>query len=124
MANQPRPGYGPARPRLRAGVICMNSPAPSSSPPGDAVAHSLVRRIKVICGTSFDAMFLVDPERRFRGLNTPTVELLGASREATLGSRTPESTPPDFIPEMEEMWAEFNRDRTLAGAYEVLRGDG
>src|SRR3954451_15721944 len=114
MANQPSHGYGPARPRLRAGVICMNSPAP----------HSLARRIKVLCGTSFDAMFLVDAERRFRGLNTPTIELLGASREAILRSRIDDFTPRDLIPEMEEMWAEFNRDGTLTGSYELLRGDG
>src|SRR3954465_8856463 len=119
MANQPRPGYGPARPRLRAGVICMNSPAPSSSPPGDAVAHSLVRRIRVICGTSFDAMFVVDAERRFRGLNTPAIDLLGSARGAILRSRIDDFTPQDFIPEMEEMWAAFNREGTLAGSFEV-----
>jgi DNA-binding CsgD family transcriptional regulator len=102
----------------------MHSPSPLSSPSPDGTAHSLVRRIKVICGTSFDAMFLVDAERRFRGLNTPAIDLLGAPRDAILRSRIDDFTPTDFIPEMEEMWAEFNRDGTLAGSYEVLRGDG
>src|SRR3954463_9204137 len=124
MAGSSRRRYGPAAPRPRAAVVRIHSPAPLSPPPGDGIAHSLVRRIKVICGTSFDAMFLVDAERRFRGLNTPTIELLGASREAILRSRIDDFTPSDLIPEMEELWAEFNRDGTLTGSYELLRGDG
>ena len=102
----------------------MHSPAPRPSLLRDGVADSLVRRIRVICGTSFDAMFLVDGERRFRGMNTPAVDLLGASREAILGSRIDDFTPTNFIPEMEQMWAEFNREGELTGSYEVLRADG
>jgi DNA-binding CsgD family transcriptional regulator len=102
----------------------MHSPAPRPTPLRDGVANSLLRRIQVICGTSFDAMFLVDADRRFRGLNAPAIDLLGSSRDAILRSRIDDFTPTDFLPEMEQMWMEFNREGTLSGDYEVLRGDG
>ena len=92
--------------------------------PVDELGLALLHPIEEIFKIVFDAFMVVDGERYFRRLNSPAVELLGAPPKAILGSRIDDFTSPDLHAVMEGMWAELNREGMLAGAYEVLRGDG
>ncbi len=73
---------------------------------------------------SFDALLVVDDQRRYRRVNPAGARLLGASCERVLRRRIEDFTPPEHWAVLDELWNRFQRDGALQGYYEVLRGDG
>jgi PAS domain S-box-containing protein len=85
-----------------------------------ATSHQL----QTLWRTAFDGLVLVDDARRYVKLNEPATKLLGAPMEDVLKGRLGDFTPPEGLPALERMWADFERHGAVHGAYEVLRGDG
>lgn len=82
------------------------------------------RRVDLLWSDSFDALILVDDDRRYVRVNGPAAELLGAAPEEILGATIERFTPPELWPVLDQLWAQFERQGVLGGPYEVLRGDG
>jgi DNA-binding CsgD family transcriptional regulator len=74
--------------------------------------------------TCFDALALVDDDRRYHRLNEATAELFAAPADDVLGARIDDFTPGDRVSVLELLWAELERRGDLHGPYEMLRGDG
>jgi PAS domain S-box-containing protein len=81
-------------------------------------------RVRVLCETSLDALFIVDDDRRYLRVNEPGTRLLGASREEIVGRPIEEFTPPESCPRLEQLSAALRRNGILEGDYEVLRRNG
>jgi DNA-binding CsgD family transcriptional regulator len=75
-------------------------------------------------GTAFDAVLVVDDERRYVQANEPATRLLGASREYLFARTIEDLTSPQFEVLLPGLWSAFEQDGALRGAYEVRRGDG
>jgi DNA-binding CsgD family transcriptional regulator len=73
---------------------------------------------------TFDALLLVDDDRRYVSTNPPGAALLGAPREVVLSRAIEDFTSAQFQPLLPELWSTLERDGALSGAYQVLRGDG
>jgi DNA-binding CsgD family transcriptional regulator len=80
--------------------------------------------LKVVSGLTFDALLIVDDERRYLRTNARGAELLGASHEAVLKSAIENFTSEQFHPLLPDLWGALERDGQLSGTYEVLRGNG
>src|SRR3954451_22733106 len=74
--------------------------------------------------TSFDALFVVDDQRRYVRVNPQAGAVLRASPEELLGHRIEHFTPRERWPVLERLWSTFEQRGYLAGAYELLRADG
>jgi DNA-binding CsgD family transcriptional regulator len=72
----------------------------------------------------FDALLLVDDARRYKRVNAPATDLLGATATQIIGARIDDFTPGDRRRLLKRLWADLARRGTLDGTYEVLRGDG
>jgi DNA-binding CsgD family transcriptional regulator len=96
------------------------TPTPIPAGTGAPFDHQL----KVLYATAFDGLFIVDDERHYLRINEPATELLGAPEDRILKLRIEDFTPPELLPTLEQLWAQLERDGTLHGPYEVLRGDG
>jgi PAS domain S-box-containing protein len=81
-------------------------------------------QVQTLCRTAFDGFVLVDDARRYVKLNEQAAKLLGAPVEDVLGGRLGDFTPPEMLPALERMWADFERYGAVHGPFEVLRGDG
>src|SRR4051794_30673219 len=88
----------------------------------DAATNS--HQVQTLCRTVFDGLVVVDDARRYLKLNEPATKLLGAPMEDVLKGRLGDFTPPEGLPGLERMWADFARHGAVHGPYEVLRGDG
>ena len=81
-------------------------------------------QVETLCRTVFDGLVLVDDARRYVKLNERATKLLGAPREDVLKGRLGDFTPPEGLPALERMWADFQRQGAVHGPYEALRRDG
>jgi PAS domain S-box-containing protein len=73
---------------------------------------------------SFEALAVVDDERRYLRVNQATGRLLGDDVDAIVGDRIDRFTPPERLAVLEQLWDGLLRRGTLHGPYEMLRGDG
>ena len=99
-------------------------PKPSAGGPPQQGAGTVEQRLRGLWQTSFDALLVVDDERRYVSVNDQATELLGAPIEQVLGRRIEDFTARENWPVLESLWAEFKADEKQHGAYEVLRADG
>jgi PAS domain S-box-containing protein len=74
--------------------------------------------------TALEGFLVVDDARRYVHVNEPAAKLLGAPAEEVVGRTVGDFTPPELMPALERIWAEFERRGAMQGPYEVLRGDG
>jgi DNA-binding CsgD family transcriptional regulator len=81
-------------------------------------------QVETLCRTALEGLVLVDDARRYVRLNEPAAKLLGAPVEDVLKGRLGDFTPPEGLPALERMWADFARHGAVHGPWEVLRGDG
>ena len=81
-------------------------------------------RLRIIFQTTLEPLFVVDDARRYTRVNEPATELLGAGVYEILGRKIEHFTTPEDRSQLDRLWAQLERDGTLEGAYEVLRGDG
>jgi PAS domain S-box-containing protein len=95
-------------------------PPPHSHEPGTGADQLLA----AVCRTTFDALLVVDDQRRYVDVNGPAVEMLGAPRKRVLRSRIEDFTPPEHHTLLLDLWRRLKQRGTLSGDYEVLRGDG
>jgi PAS domain S-box-containing protein len=80
--------------------------------------------VQTLCRTAFDGVFLVDDSRRYLYVNEPAAKLLAAPVEEVIGRSLGDFTPPELLPALERIWADFERQGAVQGPYEMLRGDG
>jgi DNA-binding NarL/FixJ family response regulator len=78
----------------------------------------------VLSGLTFDSVLIVDDDRRYLNTNARGAKLLGATCEMVLNRAIDDFTSAQFEHLLPELWGALERDGTLRGAYEVLRGDG
>src|SRR5713226_5503725 len=81
-------------------------------------------QVETLCRTALEGLVLIDDARRYVRLNEPAAKLLGAPVEDVLKGRLGDFTPPEGLPAVERLWADFERHGAVHGAHEVLRGDG
>ena len=81
-------------------------------------------QIQTLGRTAFDGLFLIDDARRYVYVNEPAAKLLGAPVEEVVGRSIGDFTPPDLVPALERIWADFERDGAIEGPFELLRSDG
>src|SRR5258707_13105917 len=80
--------------------------------------------VQTLCRTAFDGLFLVDDARRYLYVNEPAATLLAAPVEEVIGRSVGDFTPPELLPALERIWADFERQGAVQGPYEMVRGDG
>lgn len=80
--------------------------------------------MQVVFSTAFDALLVVDDERRYLHVNCAAVTLLGAPCGEILMRGIGHFTPPEMWPALERLWASLTVRGRVEGRYEVLRGDG
>jgi DNA-binding CsgD family transcriptional regulator len=73
---------------------------------------------------SFDALAVVDDERRYRRVNEAAEGLLGAPAQQILASRIEDFTPASHLDVLDELWRDLHRRGELRGPYEMVRADG
>jgi PAS domain S-box-containing protein len=81
-------------------------------------------QLRTLYRTAFDGLFLIDDARRYVFVNEPAAQLLGVPAEEVVGRSVADFTPPELLPALERIWADFKRHGAVQGPYEVLRGDG
>lgn len=84
----------------------------------------LDHRLRVIRDAAFEALLVVDDDRRYLRVNVAATRVLGAPAEEILGRRLEHFTPSERWPLLERLWSQFQQRGKLEGAYEVLRGNG
>jgi PAS domain S-box-containing protein len=84
----------------------------------------LDERLRIICRTALEALLVVDDTRRYVSANERAADLFGAPMEILIGRRMDHFTPPDRMPLVERLWAEFERTGELSGRGPLLREDG
>jgi PAS domain S-box-containing protein len=84
----------------------------------------LPHQVQVLCGTAFDALMVVDDDRRHVHVNAAAAQLLGAPAREILSRRIEHFVPSERWPELERLWASFETRGRLEGSYELLRLDG
>ena len=82
------------------------------------------RQLQVLCNTAFDALYVIDDQRRYVHVNAAAAELLGAPAGEILRRRVEHFTPPELLPNLERLWNALQARGRLEGAYEFLRPDG
>lgn len=87
-------------------------------------AAGFVHRARLLWKTSFDALAVVDDERRYRRINPATAELFGTDVTAIIGARIEDFTPSELWPVLERLWGDLRQQGTLEGPYEMMRRDG
>lgn len=80
--------------------------------------------LQTVWNTALEALIVVDDARAYLRVNDAAVKLLGAPPRNIIGRRIEDFTPPEHYGRLDELWARFREERTLAGPYVVLRGDG
>lgn len=97
------------------------------SPPDDleqSRASSSERSLRLLWQTALEALIVVDDDCRYVCANEPAAKLLGAPADELVGRSVGDFTPPELLPALERIWADFERQGEMHGPYEVLRGDG
>ena len=103
--------------------ICMSS-SRQSRDEERADDGPISHQVRTLCRTAFDSLVVVDDARRYVRLNESAAKLLGVPVEEVLNRRVGDFTPPEMLPAVERLWADFERHGAVHGAHEVLRGDG
>lgn len=91
---------------------------------GGFVRDLFIDVMESIFATAFDAVAVLDDQRRFTVVNQTAPTLLGASRTEILGRPLDDFTPPAAHGQLQRLWAELRTRGTLEGRYSLLRGDG
>jgi DNA-binding CsgD family transcriptional regulator len=73
---------------------------------------------------SWNALAIVDDERRYKRINDGASQMLLAPAEDVLKLRIEHFTPEERRPQLAVMWRHFERSRGLQGFYEIQRTDG
>ena len=68
---------------------------------------------------SANAMLIADDARRYTDVNEAACRLLGLSRAQLLERRIDDFTPPEALPQMEQLWSSFLEEGTQAGEFEL-----
>src|SRR4051812_31436220 len=89
--------------------------------PSSAILHPQTR---AVCRTSFDALVVLDDERRYVRLNACAARLLGAPVEAILSRRMEHFTPRERWPLVDQFWLAWESEGWLEGTGDLLRADG
>jgi PAS domain S-box-containing protein len=92
--------------------------------PEQLTASTSGRSLGLLWQTALEALVVVDDDRRYVHVNEPAAKLLGAPADELVGRRVGDFTPPELLPALERIWADFERRGEMHGPYEVLRGDG
>ena len=82
------------------------------------------RSLRLLCQTALEAFVVVDDARRYVHVNESAAKLFGASADELVGHRIGDFTPPELLPALERIWADFERNGSMHGPYEMARGDG
>jgi len=82
------------------------------------------RSLRLLCQTAREAFVVVDDDRRYVHVNESAAKLFGASADELVGRRIGDFTPPELLPALERIWADFERNGAMHGPYEMARGDG
>jgi PAS domain S-box-containing protein len=82
------------------------------------------RRLRILNDTAFEALCVVDDERRYQRANRAAERVLGASRARILECRVDDFTLPEHLPELERLWHQLREEGTLEGLYLVAQGSG
>lgn len=91
---------------------------------GGFVRDLFIDVLESIFATAFDAVTVLDDQRRFTVVNQTAPTLLGAPRTQILQRRLDDFTPATAHAQLRRLWAELRRRGTLEGRHELLRGDG
>jgi PAS domain S-box-containing protein len=81
-------------------------------------------QLEVIFRTSFEALLVLDDERRFLHVNDAGAMLLGASLESVLSRRLEDFTPRGDWAALQRFWADLQRRGSRHGSHQLLRDDG
>jgi PAS domain S-box-containing protein len=93
--------------------------------PGEPVAAlPFDRRLRILGDLAFEAVCVVDDDRRYLRVNRAAVRVLGAPKEEIIGRRVDDFTLPEHLPALEELWARLQREGVLEGPYMAVQGNG
>jgi PAS domain S-box-containing protein len=81
-------------------------------------------QLQVIFRTSFEALLVLDDERRFLHVNDAGAMLLGASLESVLTRRLEDFTPGEHWAALMRFWANLQKRGSLHGSHQLLKDDG
>lgn len=89
----------------------------------NAISTSAANFSAIFSGSA-NPMLIVDNDRRYVDANDAAVSVLRFTREEILARRIDDLTPAENLEGMEGLWAQFLDAGSMAGQYEMLRGDG
>jgi PAS domain S-box-containing protein len=92
--------------------------------PGREEPIRLDRRLRVLGRTAFEALIIVDDERRYVRINPAATRILGAPAEQIVGRYIEDFTPREHWPLLQRLWTRFRVDGVLEGGYLVQQGNG
>jgi DNA-binding CsgD family transcriptional regulator len=91
---------------------------------GQFVRDLIIDVMESIFATGFDAVAVLDDQRRFTVVNQTTPALLGASRKQILQRRLDDFTSPAGQSQLRCFWGQLRLRGAVDGRYELLRADG
>lgn len=89
----------------------------------NAISSSAANLAAIFSGSA-NPMLVVDNERRYLDANDAALAVLRMTHEDILARRIDDLTPPENLGGMEELWRQFLDAGSMAGQFEMLRGDG
>lgn len=90
---------------------------------GSAISSSAANFSAIFSGSA-NPMMICDNERRYLEANDAALAVLRLSHDDVVERRIDDLTPPENLGGMEGMWAQFLEAGSMAGQFEMLRGDG
>ena len=75
------------------------------------------RSLRLLCQTALEAFVVVDDARRYVHVNESAAKLFGASADELVGHRIGDFTPPELLPALERIWADFERNGYAAASH-------
>lgn len=88
----------------------------------DAIGSSAAN-FSAIFSASANPMMIADNDRVYVDANDAALEFLRVTRDEVVGRRIDDYTPPENLAGMEAMWGQFIEAGSMAGQFEILRGD-
>jgi PAS domain S-box-containing protein len=82
------------------------------------------RCLRTLWVRSYDAVAVVDGQRRYRHVNPAAEELLASSARSILAKRIDDFTPPGRLEALKKLWWRLERSGGVEGPYEMLGADG
>jgi PAS domain S-box-containing protein len=82
------------------------------------------RCLRTLWACSYDALAVVDDQRRYRHVNPAAEELFASSARSILAKRIDDFTPPAWLEPLKKLWWRLERSGHVDGPYVMLRADG